>query len=134
MKDLPYSKAKVKKAPSLKKQNDDLWAIVVKLRAGGKSEYSGKSGEGVVLCAHHIAGKVGYRLRYELDNGICLTIGEHGFIAHNSGRYEMFRKFVKRLRGDDIYERLELLRQFKCKTDLKAVKLYLESEIRKLKE
>ena len=149
MKDLPFSKTqqlsrprqhqkadKGRKPLSLKEKCDHLWAECVKLRAGYRSEYSDLPGEqidkenGKVLCAHHIAGKPCYRLRYELDNGICLTTGEHAFIAHRADRYEMFRKFVKRLRGEDFYERMDMLKQEG--SDLRLSYLYLKQEKAKL--
>lgn len=109
------------------KANDALWAFAVKLRAGNRSEYSGQEGP---LHAHHINGKPNYRLRYELSNGIALTPGEHKFIAHNTGRYEEFREFVKRVRGQDIFEKLQALKWDQNKTDLSLVKVYLENYIK----
>ena len=111
----------------LERECSALWAKAVKLRAGNRSEMSGKA-EG--LHAHHIAGKPNYRLRFELENGICLTAGEHFYVAHNTGRYEQFRSFVRLLRGHDIFERLERLRYDQCKSDLVMVRAYLESAIK----
>ena len=121
---------------ALKKECDKLWAECVKARAGHKSEYSKKAGRQIggdsILCAHHINGKGNYRLRYDIElNGICLTYGEHAFIAHRADRVEAFREFVKIRRGKDIFERLELLKGGTSK--LWAVKAYLEQELAKLK-
>lgn len=121
--------SRVSKSPYklLEAECNKLWATAIKLRAGNKSEMSGKT-EG--LHAHHIAGKPNYRLRFELENGICLTSGEHFYIAHNTGRQEKFKSFVRILRGHDIYERLEALKWIQCKTDLAMVKVYLENKIK----
>jgi len=113
----------------LKKLCDKLWAECIKLRAGGKSEYSGKTER---LHAHHIVGKSCYRLRYELLNGVCLTAGEHCFIAHRADRYETFRKFVKRVRGEAFYEQMDILKAVSSPPDLRLIKLYLEKEKEKL--
>lgn len=124
---------KIKRSKSIHKQQEDrcdkLWSHAVKLRAGFKSELSGKT---EYLNSHHILGKASYRLRYELDNGICLTSGEHKFIAHHAGRAESFRRKVQELRGWDIYETLYLLKWDQCKTDLNMVEIYLKEAIKKI--
>lgn len=97
---------------------DFLWATLIKAIAGFKSEVSGSTEN---LCSHHLAGKPNNMLRYlELDNGICITNGEHTFGFHHAGRIEAYRNYAKRLRGNDIYERLELLknRADKYRTDV----------------
>lgn len=112
---------------NLKKVCDALWSNCIKARAGYKSELSGKT---ELLNAHHLRGKPNYLLRYSLDNGISLTNGEHFFVAHNTGRRETFENRVKVLRGDDIFQRLELLRSFRGKVDLFLVKAYLEQQLK----
>lgn len=128
---------KTKKSITLKQECDKLWADLIKKRAGYCSEYSGKAGKQIggdeILHAHHLVGKPNLRLRYlTLENGICLTAGEHKFIAHHTGRQETFRDRVKNLRGDDIFDRLKPLRSGACKTNLNLIKLWLESEIKNL--
>jgi hypothetical protein len=100
----------------------------VKLKAGNKSEISGKTEN---LHSHHIVGKPGYRLRYELDNGICLTAGEHFYGVHNQGRMREYEYKIRAIKGADIFERLEKLKNEKSKS-LVFVKLYLERELKKL--
>lgn len=116
---------------------DELWADIIKARAGYKSEYSGKLGKKAggdeVLNAHHIVGKPNHRLRYDFDNGICLTGGEHKFIAHHTGRQEMFRERVKQIKGEDIYDRLNALRNVISK-DIKLTYLYLLEESKKINQ
>jgi len=127
---LKFSKKKHRKHKDIKIRCDNLWAQIVKLKAGMKSEWSGKTEN---LHAHHLVGKSNYRLRYEIENGICLTGGEHKFIAHNPDRYETFRETVKRIRGRNIFDRLNQLRG-NNKSDIRAVELYLKCEFNKLKE
>ena len=123
-------KIKTVKGKTLKKQCDDLWSKIVKLRAGNKSEISGKTES---LHSHHIIGKPGYRLRYELENGICLTAGEHFFGVHNQGRQKDYEERIKTVRGQDIYERLSLLKNEKSKS-LALIKIYLEQELDEIKK
>ena len=117
----------------LKKQCDKLWTECVKARAGYKSEVSGKEGKQIggehVLHAHHIARKPNYRLRYELDNGICLTAWEHRYGIHGDHEEE-YREKIKDVRGANIYQQLLPLRNV-VKIDLQLVKIYLEQELAK---
>ncbi|KKQ29792.1 MAG: hypothetical protein US46_C0017G0008 [Candidatus Shapirobacteria bacterium GW2011_GWF2_37_20] len=45
----PKSKIKLPKSKSLKKACDDLWADIIKAKAGYKSELSGKEGKQIGL-------------------------------------------------------------------------------------
>lgn len=102
---------------------DFLWATLIKSIAGFKSEISGSTEN---LCSHHLAGKPNSMLRYlELDNGICITNGEHTFGFHHAGRVESYRSYAKRLRGNDIYERLELLKNRSDKISKDVIEEYL---------
>jgi hypothetical protein len=55
----------------------ELWSALVKIKAGYKSEVSGIENE--QLHSHHILGRKGHALKFNLDNGICLTATEHKF-------------------------------------------------------
>ena len=70
---------------------DRLWADIIKARAGYKSEISGKTEN---LQAHHVHKKPNLALRYSLDNGICLTAGEHLRFAHGPDSYAWRDKFT----------------------------------------
>lgn len=110
------------------KECDTLWAKLIKLRAGNKSELSGKTER---LNAHHLAGKPNYWLRYmELDNGFCCTAGEHIFGFHHAGRFMSYIKKVQALRGADIYERLEAIKSKSVKISLTEVKEFLETQLK----
>lgn len=113
-----------------------LWTECIKVRAGYKSELSGREGLQIggafVIQAHHLYGKSCYRLRFELDNGICITTGEHNYYAHGSrDRQDRFEDKVKKLRGERIYDHLRELKHLPTKTDLYVVKFYLEEELKK---
>jgi hypothetical protein len=62
---------------SLKKKSDILWAKIV--REVGMCE---RCKSKFHLNAHHIIGRSGIALRYDLENGVCLCVGCHYF-AHN---------------------------------------------------
>ena len=123
-------------AKSLKKECDSLWSEIIKKKAGYISELSGKAGRQIngdfIICAHHIGGKANYRLRYELDNGICLTNGEHSFGIHNADRSEDYREQIKLVKGRDIYKRMLALKREHGKTDLQLIKIYLQNELKQL--
>ena len=112
------------------KELDGLWAECVKARAGYKSErppYKSKY-EGNVLHAHHINGKPNYTLRWDLNNGICVTGGEHFFVAHNTGRAAEFRKRAMIIRGV-TEEESSFKAEYSVKVNLFVVKAYLQSQL-----
>ena len=109
-----------------------LWTSIIKLKAGHKSEYSGKSG---ILHAHHILGKSSYALRFDTRGGICLTAGEHNFKAHSDNNYNFqteLREIVKRREGDNIIEILEMQKN-RTGARLEIIVLELEQEYKELK-
>jgi hypothetical protein len=114
------------KRPSVK-ELEKLWSECVKARAGYKSEYSEKK-EG--LNSHHIHGKPSHRLRFELDNGVCITSGEHFFIAHHAGRSGEFKKWAMELRNFDEDKANEMKRGT---SDLFAVQIYLNQKLKEFK-
>ena len=120
------------KAKSLLKQCDEIWSMKIRESVNFQSEYSGRELDKenrVYLCVHHLVGKPNYRMRYELLNGICLTLGEHKWIAHHAGRVEEFRKRVKEIKGDDIFDRLDEMYRLSMreKSNLRLIKMYLEA-------
>jgi hypothetical protein len=124
-------KKKKKKKPNLRKKSDELWRDILLLKANYKSEISGKlckkHGGDSILQAHHICRKPNYALRYDLENGIVMTMGEHKFGIHGE-REEWFRNRIKEVKGQDIYERLM---QKKNETGSKAIVEYYE-ELKKI--
>ena len=134
-------KIKIPKQKSLKKQLDDLWAEIIKLRAGYKSELSGELGKqagGIIaLASHHILGKSNNRLRFDLQNGICLNnYTEHLYGIHNRNdplKANRIFNLILIYIGKERKEYLDSIKVFKGKTDLKLTKIYLEQELKKLK-
>jgi hypothetical protein len=87
----------------LKAYLDQLWSLCVKVRAGFRSELSGKT---EALQSHHLLAKPNYVLRYSLDNGISVTSGEHHYGFHNPNRQYEYNKRVEALRGKNVFDKL----------------------------
>ena len=135
-KQLPYSKFRQVGKKVTKKECDTLLRKLCLLKTNHKSELSGKSDTeaGIILQVHHLIGKPNYFLRYHLENCIVLTQGEHKWGIHNPNREEEFRAKIKTVKGQDIYEKLEYFKKLRTETKLSYIKLYLENEIKILKE
>ena len=112
----------------LKYECDNLWAELVKARAGYKSEISGKTEN---LHVHHLRGKANYRLRYDLEGGVCCTGGEHFFGFHVAGRREKYEAIIAKKRRKDLFDYLDSLNNEICKTRLQDAYVYLKSELAK---
>jgi len=123
--------------PNLKKECDDLWTELIKKRASYRSELSGRGKrEGVIITAHHIVGKPNIKLRYLVENGICLeNHSEHIFGVHNKFNpvisNEKQNEIINYI-GKERWEYLKALRADKSKTDLALVKIYLQKELRNI--
>lgn len=131
---------KPKHDPSIKKQCDKLWIEIIKLKAGYKSELCGalgkKAGGNEVITSHHILGKPNLRLRYDLQNGICLINGrEHIFGVHNKSNPVIANHYFQRIKdyiGEDRYNYLKSLTKGSYKIDLKITKIYLQQQFDEL--
>ena len=113
----------------LKKQCDDLWSEIVKLKAGYKCEKCGKGKPDVVLNSHHIITRERKSTRWHVSNGVCLCFHDHFYWAHVDT--EGFREWCQKIRD---YDDLNFRRKMPFKLDYMAIKLYLEQELKKLKE
>ena len=125
-------KTKLPRPKSLKKICDNLWRECCRARAGYKSELSGDT---KILQIHHIVNKPNNRLRFELLNGICLTRAEHIYGIHSRDTVivNKYRKRILREIGMGRYAYLLAFRKGIYKTDLKAVKIYLEEQLKIIK-
>jgi len=114
---------------------EKLWFWLVKERAGWKSELSNRTKEmGFVLQAHHILAKSNYHLRFSLLNGICITKGEHFRGFHKESLREKYWGYVKYLRGNDIFDRLRILKHNTRVPDIFAIQIYLNKEADKYRK
>jgi hypothetical protein len=66
----------MKKLKGIDGKLDIAWSKLVKLKAGMKCEYCGKT---TYLNSHHIYSRSKKSLRWNVENGICLCVGHHTF-------------------------------------------------------
>lgn len=75
----------MKKLKGIDGKLDVAWSKLVKLRAGMKCEYCGKSSP---LNSHHIFSRSKRSVRWDAMNGVCLCVAHHtfssGFSAHKT--------------------------------------------------
>jgi len=125
-----FGKKKRSRTPKdiLLEKCDSLWAKIVKARAGFQSQISGRTGNNMALNSHHIFGRESYALRFSLDNGICLTPGEHIYGIHVEGRREKIFAQIEKVKGVKVMGKISNLRHQIGKTDLKLIFIYLKEE------
>lgn len=113
---------------------DKLYSEIIKVRANYTSELSGKvglqRGGDYILHTHHIFQKPNFALRYDLANGICLTAGEHKFIAH--GNHKQQKRIYKIV--EDRLDYLETLENKTMKANYKEKFEELSKILKELKE
>ena len=130
MKKPTVSKVK-RKTPAKKRRDrlDRLWADDVKLIAGSKCEYCSKT---TTLNSHHIFGRSNFRLRWDVDNGMCLCAYHHmlgNVSAHKSPL--LFAEFMIKERGQEWYA--SLLKKASPEFKLGSVdKSVVEEELQRL--
>lgn len=106
---------------------DKLWSEAVKVRARHRSELSGKTER---LHSHHILHKPTFRLRWELDNGVCITAGEHKFIAHGTRlRSRTFEEWALSRLDKATVDKLMIMERTTGSVDMKAVEIYLKQKL-----
>jgi hypothetical protein len=103
---------KPKRANTKKKLNkklDDAWSKLIKLKAGNKCEYCGKTKS---LNSHHIYSRAKMSVRWDTRNGICLCVGHHigvNFSAHKTS-FE-FSDWLLKYKGMEFMTELRLQAQ-----------------------
>ena len=126
------NRRKRKKSPRalLVKELDALWRTLVKLKVGDKCEMCGKpdgQGRGHSLNAHHIFGRSNYSVRWDVENGVCLTAGNHTLTTHSAHKAPIeFIEFMKKRRGVKWYNDL--------RTKANAIKKWAVPELQEKKE
>lgn len=101
---------------------DDLWAKLVKKRAGYQCE---KCGSVKDLQSHHIVPRTHMSLRHDPENGVCLCKRHHLFWAHKDATG--FSEWIEALR-DMAYLKLRRHQIFKGDWELVKLKLLQELE------
>ena len=136
----PKRKPKPRRAKRVSsvKRVTDLWSLLVKVRAGYRSQLSGiqcrvpGTGSDLPIAdSHHILGKKNLWLKLDPRNGICLTHREHFYDAHAldpAKNHDTHRKIVEWL-SDGVYSELEELRDKPGKPNLAEVEAELTRQI-----
>lgn len=92
-------------AKGIDKKLDEAWSKLVKLVAGNKCEYCGKT---TYLNSHHIYSRSKRSTRWHIPNGSCLCVSHHtfnsGFSAHKTPLE--FTEWIIDRRGEDWYNEL----------------------------
>lgn len=101
------------------KRCNEKWSECVKIIAGYASEISGNKER--VLNSHHLLGKKNWWLRFSLENGICITAGEHLTWHHDEGNRGEMERRIKEARGESVFMDLERLKDMQGKPDLDAI-------------
>jgi hypothetical protein len=105
---------------------DDLWSKAVKILAGNKCEYSGRSDS--ILNSHHMFSRSNKSTRWDVNNGVCLLAQYHTlnskFSAHKTPF--IFQEYMKERRGEKWYEELKLKAHSTIDIDLNKVRKDLE--------
>lgn len=109
------------------KRLDEAWSELVKLRAGMKCEYCGKT---TTLNSHHIYSRSKRSTRWLPENGICLCVAHHyfssGFSAHKTPLE--FIEWLTQKKGEEFIDRLKI----KANSTLKLMKFEKEMMLEKL--
>ncbi len=105
---------KIKNRKGIDKRLDDAWSLLVKLKAGNKCEYCGKTS---YLNSHHIYSRSKKSTRWHVKNGISLCSGHHVlssvFSAHKTPL--SFIDWLKDYRGEKAIDNLRLRANSVCK-------------------
>lgn len=98
----PYKDITLKK-PKLERL-DNLWSKKIKIVAGNKCEYCGKT---TGLNSHHVFSRSNKRVRWDLDNGVCVCVLHHVFGLFSAHKAPIeFLEWLKEKRGNEWYNRL----------------------------
>jgi hypothetical protein len=99
-----FGKPKHKSNKSLIKQLDNLWSEAVKKRAKFRCEKCGKT---TTLNSHHIFSRSNKRVRFDIDNGVCVCVAHHIFGLFSAHKSPIeFVEWLKKVRGKEWYERI----------------------------
>lgn len=109
---------------------DTLWSKLVKLKAGNKCEYCGKT-EG--LNSHHIFSRSNRTTRWDDENGVSLCVAHHVFGTFSAHKAPLeFAEWLKETRGEEWYKKIRFRAQLVEKPNLDSFKKMLTSKIEAL--
>lgn len=116
------------------KKLDDAWSLLVKIVAGYKCEYCGKTSP---LNSHHVYSRSKLSTRWFIDNGVCLCVGHHTFSSTFSAHKTPteFTEWIIDKKGREWYDNLRLMANKTMKLHLhekQEILEFLQSEIKRL--
>lgn len=84
---------------------DGLWRKLIRIKCNDRSFWSGAKSDpeaGIILEAHHVVPKAGRKnVRWDVENGIMLTVKEHAMVKNVEFNRALIDKF-----GREKYEAL----------------------------
>lgn len=96
----------MKQNKGIEKKLDTAWSLLIKLRAGMKCEYCGKTRN---LNSHHINSRANKSVRWDVVNGVCLCVGHHIGVSFSAHKTPLtFAKWITKHRGDNEIQLLEI--------------------------
>ena len=100
----PYKEKILKKPKNV--NLDNLWSKKVKSIAGDKCEYCGKT---TGLNSHHIFSRSNRRVRWNVNNGVCVCVLHHVFGLFSAHKSPIeFIEWLKDTRGEKWYNDLRV--------------------------
>lgn len=122
-------------AKSIDDKLDEAWSLLVKLVAGNKCEYCGKTSP---LNSHHVYSRSKRSTRWFVDNGVCLCVGHHTFSSQFSAHKTPteFTEWIIEKRGKAWYDNLRIVAHQTMKLhthEKKTILEFLQAEIKKFK-
>lgn len=96
----------MKKLKGIDGKLDEAWSKAVKIKAGMKCEYCGKT---TTLNSHHVYSRSNRSVRWDLTNGYCLCVAHHTFSNFSAHKAPLeFAEWMKEDRGEEWYDALRL--------------------------
>ena len=122
----------MKQRKGIDKRLDDAWSLLVKLKAGMKCEYCGKT---TYLNSHHLYSRSKKSTRWYVQNGICLCVSHHVFSSKFSAHKTPleFSDWLIRYKGQQYIDRLHLRANSISKLHVFEKELMLKELLKEIK-
>jgi len=119
----------MKRRKGIEGKLDEAWSKLVKIRAGMKCEYCGKT---TTLNSHHIYSRSKKSTRWHVKNGVCLCVAHHVFSSKFSAHKTPveFTEWLYYKKGEEF---MNLLR-IKANTTSKLFKFEKELLLQELND
>ena len=123
----------MKKLKGVDGKLDNAWALLVKLKAGMKCEYCGKTTH---LNSHHLYSRSKKSVRWSTMNGISLCVGHHVFSSSFSAHKTPleFTKWLEKYKGSEFIDLLTIKANAVSKLHKFEKELLLQELLKEIKE